>query len=81
MTKKQQQMTQLGDRNYVLILNGIKTAGTYNPDEIFFYFEEQLYVNEVHEIYEFLKWVHETGRTFGHGNYEEVFSLFKKEKE
>ncbi len=70
-------MDILGDKNYALISIGVKICGTYNPDEIFCYFEEQLYVDEATEIYDFLKWCHDNDKHFGHGNYEERFAEFK----
>jgi len=71
-------MNKLGDRNYSLISQGVKSAGSYNPNEIFCYFEEQLYMNESEEIEKFLQWVHDNGKHFGHGNYEKVFAEFKE---
>ena len=73
-------MKKLGTRNYTLISQGVKTMGSYNPDEILFIFEEQLYVHQIEEIIAFLKWVHENGKGFGSGNYESVFTEFKKSK-
>lgn len=72
-------MDKLGEGNYALISRGVKTVGTYNPDEILFMFEEDLYTDEYEEIIDFLKWCHENNKGFGHGNYEERFSEFKKE--
>ena len=74
-------MKILGDRNYALIKIGIKQTGTYEPDECLGPVEEQLYVNEIVEIMAFLQWVHDTGKAFGHGNYEERFAEFKAVKE
>lgn len=71
-------MVKLGDRNYSLIEQGIKAAGTYDPDKIFCFFEEQLYVEESDEIYSFLKWVHDNEMDFGSDNYENVFRQFKR---
>lgn len=71
-------MKKLGTRNYALIEMGVKTIGSYDPDQIFFLFEEQLYIKEADTIYNFLKWVHNNDKHFGHGNYEEVFSEFLK---
>ena len=51
-------------------------AGTYDPNEIFFYFEESLYINEAQTIFNFLEWVHKNGKFFGSGNYEAVFKEF-----
>jgi hypothetical protein len=73
-------MEKLGDRNWTLISMGVKTFGTFNPHEIMFMFEEELYMDEAQEIEDFLRWVHESGRTLGHGNYEEVFAEWKGSK-
>jgi hypothetical protein len=72
-------MKRLGDRNFTLISRGAKTLGTLDPKEIFCCFEEDLYIDEIQEIYDFLAWCHETGHTIGWGNYEEVFQKFKRE--
>ena len=56
----------------------VKTVGKYDPREIFFLFEEQLYTTEANTIYEFLMWVFKNNKTFGSGNYEEVFKEFIK---
>ena len=71
-------MKKLGAGNYALISMGVKTFGSYDPDEIFCMFEEQLYMGEASEIYNFLKWCHDNDKGFGHGNYEERFAEFKK---
>ena len=69
-------MKKLGQTNYLLISQGVNMAGTYNPNEIFFYFEESLYINEAQTIFNFLEWVHKNGKFFGSGNYEAVFKEF-----
>jgi hypothetical protein len=71
-------MKKLGVRNYTLIVQGVKTFGTYDPKKILCVFEEQLYVDEAEEVIAFLQWVHDNKMTFGHGNYEEVFAEFKR---
>ena len=84
-------MIQLGERNFLLINQGVKMLGTYNPDEILCIFEEELYVNEVYTIRDFLTWVHNgkeiekygtmcNERSFGRGNYEERFQEFLNTK-
>lgn len=74
-------MYKLGNRNYSLISIGIKITGSFNPEECFPAFEEQLYTDESKIIYEFLKWVNEDSknRAFGHGNYEQRFEQFLEE--
>ena len=69
-------MKKLEQRNYLLISQGVNMAGTYDPNEIFFYFEESLYINEAQTIFNFLEWVHKNGKFFGSGNYEVVFKEF-----
>lgn len=71
-------MDKLGALNYSLISRGVKTHGSYDPNEIFYMFEEELYTDEVDEISDFLQWCHDNKKYFGHGNYEERFAEFKK---
>ncbi len=71
-------MEQLGERNYALITRGVKCEGSYDPDKIFYMFEEDLFTDEYEEIEAFLRWCHEKKKYFGHGNYEERFAEFKK---
>jgi len=70
-------MEKLGERNYTLLSQALKTTGTCNPDECLFVVEEQLYVNEIEAIEQFLRWCHENDKPFGSGNYEERFQEFK----
>jgi hypothetical protein len=82
-------MRKLGERNYAIIVQGIKGTGSYDPKENFYWFEEQLYIHESDTIWEFLAWCHAGGtkphpvhglpipiRGFGIGNYEERFKEF-----
>jgi hypothetical protein len=69
-------MRKLGERNYLLISQGVKATGTYDPNEMFFFFEESLYINQADTIWNFLEWVHKNGKSFGSGNYEIVFKEF-----
>jgi len=69
-------MKELGRTNYVLIVQAVKCQGTFDPQEIFFMFEEQLYIHEADTVWDFLEWCHENDKAFGHGNYEEVFQEF-----
>jgi hypothetical protein len=77
ITNKPTIMRKLGIRNYTLISRGVKTHGTYNPNEILYLFEEQLYCHQVQEIISFLKWVHENDKGFGSGNYEDIFKEWR----
>ena len=85
-------MKKLGERNYTILLMGIRDSGSYNPMELFPYIEEMLYVHESETIKEFLQWCVDGGteegkfgtrnliRGFGHSNYEERFQEFLKTK-
>ncbi len=76
-------LDELGHRNYLLISSGVKIRGTFDPDEIMYIFEEQLYIDEIPIIREFLTWVaeDEENRRFGFGNYEERFKEFLESKD
>ena len=73
-------MNKLGIRNYTLISQAVKSVGTFNPDEILFIFEEELYADEAIEIEAFLKWCHAIDKMFGSGNYEKCFYEFQTAK-
>ena len=72
-------MKKLGLRNYELIASSLNTMG-FNCPEDGLMNEESMYVDEINEIYEFLKWLHASGKPFGPINYEERFSEFKAPK-
>lgn len=72
-------MKTLNRRLYGLISDGVKTHGTYDPDEILYIFEERLTLPECEEIEKFLRWCHDNGKAFGHSNYQKRFAEFKKE--
>tara|TARA_R110000824_G_scaffold106610_4_gene251989 strand:- start:6769 stop:7023 length:255 start_codon:yes stop_codon:yes gene_type:complete len=84
-------MKKLGERNFLLLSQGINATGSYDPNEVFFFFEEQLYVHESNTIWAFLQWVTDGGtkvlhglklpkRGFGRDNYEERFKEFLKQR-
>ena len=73
-------MKKLGERNYILISQGVGAEGTYDPNEIFYIFEEQLYTNEYDEVWNFLDWCHTNEKLFGRANYEDRFAEFKASK-
>ena len=73
------EMQRLGDRNYSLLSMAVKSTGTFNPKDVLPYVGEELYVDEIDEIEKFLQWMTDNGKTFGSGNYEEVFAEFRNE--
>ena len=84
-------MKKLGVRNFTIIVEAIKITGSYDPNEIFFYFEEQLYIDESETIWDFLQWIVDGDtitrygrefpeRSFGHGNYEDRFKEFLNQR-
>jgi hypothetical protein len=71
-------MKQLGQRNFELIIRGQKHVGP-DPDDIFDYICEELYVGESNTIASFLKWVWNGGWSFASINYESVFQQFLRD--
>lgn len=71
-------MKKLSKLHYYLIENGVKSAGTFDPNKIFCYFEETLTFKEAEVIRKFLTWVHAdvNNRCFGSGNYQTRFEQF-----
>jgi len=61
-----------------LVLNAVRTFGTYDPDEIMCLFEESLTLREARDVHAFLAWVHGTRRQFGTGNIGSVWNEWKK---
>ena len=70
----------LGERRYLIITDGFKRLGTLNPDDILVFFEERLFGDEVEDTVAFLKWCRENNKTFGRGNYEEVYAEYLESK-
>lgn len=73
---KPNRMKRLSLHNYTLIEQAVKVHGTFDPRVISYFFIEHLRVKDAVPIFNFLKWVHDNGKTFGHGNYQEVFAEF-----
>ncbi len=69
-------LKKLGERNYTLLSQGAKVTGNYL--DAYFYAEEQLYLDEAEDIYEFMRWCNADpeNRGWGWGNYEKRFSEF-----
>ena len=76
---KIKRLNKLGKRNYLLVSSGVRAIGSFDPEQIIPYFEEQLRINEIQEIEDFLTWVHENNKQFGRANYEAVFAEYKGE--
>lgn len=68
----------MNDKFKTLLLTALKHSGTYDPEETLPYIEEQLTGEEFDLASEFLLWVHRNERTFGHGNFEDVFQEYKE---
>lgn len=69
-------MKKLGARNYQIISQSIQHCGFNEPEDAMMY-EEEMYVDEVREIREFIQWLWETDRPFRRSNYEQRFAEFK----
>lgn len=70
-------MKKLGLRNYAIILPSIREEGTFDPNEIFFIFEEQLYMDESDIIWDFLEWCHRTEKS-PNADINQLFKQFIK---
>lgn len=64
----------------ILILDAVKTMGSYDPNEILFIFEENLTFEEHEHISGFLEWVHATNKGFGRANIDTVWSAYWEQK-
>ena len=75
-------MKKLSKLHYYMISQVVKTIGSYDPNKIFFLFEEGLTVKAAMIIREFLTWVHDdvNYRGFGSGNYQTRFTQFLNSK-
>lgn len=67
---------QLTELERYMILDAVKTDGTYNPAEIMFHFEESLTQDAYKKIYDFLKWVDNHKKKFGRANIESVYAEY-----
>ena len=56
----------------------MQTLGFNEPSDGMMY-EEQMYVSEASEIWQFLEWLHKVKRPFGPVNYQQRWKEFKKE--
>lgn len=74
-------MKKLNAKVKALMIDAIKTTGSYDPKETLFLFEENLTFSEVEVVEKFMAWVaaDEDNRCFGTGNIDEVFARFTKE--
>ena len=70
----------LSSRLKTLILQAVKQAGCYDPEEALVYIEESLTVTEAVEIANFLAWVNENKLTFGTGNIDSRYAAYLEAK-
>lgn len=55
-----------------LLCDAVSRAGTFDPDEVLPRLESALSINTLSDMFDFLSWVDDTGRTFGRGNISDV---------
>ena len=67
-------MTKLGDRNYSLLSMGAKISGDWV--DAYDYAREEIYIDEANILYGYCKWMEDTGKSMGWGNYEERFKEY-----
>lgn len=75
-TSKHKFPKKLGHLLYYVISEAVRTMGTYEPNEIFFLFEENLTAEQSLTVYGFLEWIHKNNKAFGSGNYEMIYAQF-----
>ena len=61
-----------------LIIDSVKTTGSYKSKENAPHLFEILTHTEYKEVSDFLNWVDDNGLKFGSGNYEQIVSLYRK---
>ncbi len=67
----------LSDKLKTLLIMGVQQCGSYDPDEVFPYIEEQLTQTEYVVAACFLTWICQNKLTFGHANIDKRFKEFK----
>ena len=72
------EMKKLSPKLKNLLLQGVKQVGSYDPDEVFPYIEEQLTGAEYVVAQGFLTWMCENDLTFGHGNINQRFDEYAR---
>lgn len=75
---KKKNITRLTDKVANLILDGVKTFGGYNPDEVLPFVEEHMTVTEFEDSYNFLKWCQANKKRFGTGTIKERWLEWQK---
>jgi len=71
---------KLDETALTLAVRGVKTFGTYDPDMIMPYIEEDLTIDQYYQIERFFSWLHENGLHFGSGNIGEVWAKYLAER-
>ena len=70
---------KLSQRVYNLCREAAQMSGSTDPDDNMYYIEEELDNTEWNSVFEFFKWLHKTGMTFG-SNIPEVYQDFYNQK-
>lgn len=71
-------MKKLTKRTVSHMSDGVRTYGTYDPNECFHVFEEKLTVQESIFCRQFMQWVHDNKFKFGSGNVDALYEDFTK---
>ena len=73
-------MKTLSPKLRLVLLQGVKQAGSYEPDETLVEYEEYLTSPEYSLAFDFLTWVVNNATTFGNGNIDETFARYQRSK-
>lgn len=61
----------------LLMLDGVKRAGSYEAQDVLLYIGEMLTAGEYQTCENFLNWVVSNGKTFGTGNINQVWNEYQ----
>jgi hypothetical protein len=67
---------KLTKRTQELISNGMSALGFNNPNDVYYYIEEELYCKEAKLIQEFLQWLFKINRPYGRVNAQQRWNEF-----
>lgn len=73
-------MKRLSEKCKTLIGQAVRTFGTYDPDEVLPYIEEELTGAEYNTVNKFLSYLHTNNLCYGWGNFDEVWIGYLEDK-
>jgi hypothetical protein len=71
---------ELTEKLQTLLIDGVRRAGSYLPDNALPFVEESMTADEYENALAFLNWVNAHGKKFGHGNLQKIWAEWRKSK-